>query len=214
MAFRAEAGYTKGMTKGFPRAARSAASAPGRATRLPIAFFRRDTRIVARELLGKWLVRERAGRLQVGRIVETEAYLGTRDRACHSARGRTPRTEVMFGPPGRAYVYRIYGMYDCLNVVTEPVGCACAVLIRAVEPVRGIRDRTDGPGRLCRAMAIDRSLNGADLRGPALRILAPPGAGAAFRIARHPRVGVDYAGAWARRLLRFTVRGNRFVSRV
>lgn len=190
-----------------------ARSGYGRAHGLSLCFFRRDTRTVARELLGKWLACERNGDLRVGRIVETEAYLGTQDRACHSARGRTPRTEVMFGPPGRAYVYRIYGLYDCMNVVTEPVGCASAVLIRAVEPVLGIRDRTDGPGRLCRAMAIDRSLNGTDLRGPVLRILDPPGPETLFRIAIRPRIGVDYAGAWARRLLRFTIRGNRFVSR-
>jgi DNA-3-methyladenine glycosylase len=185
----------------------------GRATCLPIRFYGRDTRTVARELLGKWLVCDQNGSPRIGRIVETEAYLGTHDRACHSARGRTPRTEVMFGPPGRAYVYRIYGMYDCVNVVTEPVGCAAAVLIRAVEPVLGILGRTDGPGRLCRAMAIDRSLNGADLRGPALRIHEPPGPAAPFQIASRPRIGVDYAGRWARRLLRFTIRGNRFVSR-
>ncbi len=117
----------------------------------------------------------------------------------------------MFGPPGHAYVYLVYGMHHCMNVVTEPEGHASAVLIRAVEPVTGIEGRTDGPGRLCRALSIDRRLNGADMLGDSLWIIdrepGPPP-----KIVRRPRIGVDYAGSWARRRLRFLIRNNPFVS--
>src|SRR5262249_12545510 len=130
---------------------------------LPRDFYVRDTPLVARELLGRWLVRRSGGVTRVGRIVETEAYLGPHDLAAHSARGRTKRTEVMFGPPGHVYVYLIYGMHNCMNVVTEPEGHASAVLLRALEPVLNIEGDTRGPGRLCRALGIDRSCNGHDL---------------------------------------------------
>lgn len=170
--------------------------------KLARSFYRRDTVTVARDLLGCYLRIRRDGKMQVGRIVEVEAYLGEHDLACHSARGRTARTEPMFGPPGFAYVYMIYGMYHCFNVVTEPPGHAAAVLIRSVEPVRGIEGRTDGPGRLCRELGIDRSHNGHDLLSADLHIArdrsAPPP-----RIRSTPRIGVDYAGEWARRPLRF-----------
>jgi DNA-3-methyladenine glycosylase len=179
---------------------------------LPRRFYDRDTELVARELLGKLIVHA-SGRVErVGRIVETEAYLGPHDRAAHSARGFTPRTAVMFGPAGHAYVYLIYGMYNCLNIVTEREGHAAAVLIRAIEPVRGIDGRTAGPGLLCRAMDIDRRLNGHDLLSDDLYIAAPAKR-ESFAIARRPRVGVDYAGAWAKRLLRFYIRGSGCVSR-
>jgi DNA-3-methyladenine glycosylase len=131
--------------------------------KLPRAFYDRDTQIVARELLGKLLVHRADGVERIGRIVETEAYLGEHDLAAHSARGRTARTQIMFGPPGHAYVYFIYGMYYCMNVVTEPAGHASAVLLRALEPVQNLDGRTAGPGLLCRAMHIDRQLNGHDL---------------------------------------------------
>src|SRR6185369_7031385 len=133
--------------------------------KLPRAFYDRDTRLVARELLGQWLVHHANGIERIGRIVETEAYLGPHDLAAHSARGRTARTEVMFGPPGHAYVYLIYGVHHCMNVVTEPEGKAAAVLIRALEPVQGIEGSTKGPGLLCRALAINRSHSGQDLVG-------------------------------------------------
>jgi DNA-3-methyladenine glycosylase len=175
-------------------------------------FYDRDTALVARELLGKYLVHVVRGVPRIGRIVETEAYLGPHDLAAHSARGLTERTRVMFGPPGHAYVYLIYGMYFCMNVVTERAGHASAVLLRAVEPVAGVGGRTQGPGLLCRAMAVDLRRNGCDLLGDRLFIAAPRDAGA-IAVVKRPRIGVDYAGHWARRLLRFYVKGNAFVSR-
>ena len=178
---------------------------------LPRAFYDRDTIQVARDLLGKVLVHVADGVERVGRIVEVEAYLGPRDRAAHSARGLTRRTRVMFGPPGHAYVYLIYGIHCCMNVVTEADGHASAVLLRAVEPVANVEGRTQGPGLLCRALGIDRRQNGQDLLSQALYIAAV--AGPPPSIIRRPRIGVDYAGDWARRLLRFYIRGNPFVSR-
>jgi DNA-3-methyladenine glycosylase len=167
---------------------------------------------VARELLGKHLVHVVRGRPRVGRIVETEAYLGPHDRAAHSSRGLTGRTRVMFGPPGHAYVYLIYGMHHCFNVVTEGEGRASAVLVRALEPVAGIRDRTSGPGLVCRALGLDRRHNGWDLTTHRLFLTEGP-AVPDRQVLRRPRVGVDYAGAWARRLLRFYIRDNAWVSR-
>ncbi len=180
--------------------------------KLPREFYDRDPTMVAKELLGKHLVRVSDGVERVGRIVEVEAYLGPHDLAAHSARGRTKRTEVMFGPPGHAYVYLIYGMYSCMNVVTQQEGMASAVLLRAVEPVRSIEGRTQGPGLLCRAMGIDGRLNGHDLLSDDFYI-ADSGRTERFRIVKRPRIGVDYAGPWARRLLRFYVQDNPFVSR-
>ena len=143
--------------------------------RLQRAFYARDTLTVARHLLGQRLVRILDGQRFSGRIVEVEAYIGQGDQACHAARGLTPRTKVMFGPPGFAYVYFIYGMYHCLNVVTEREGFPAAVLIRALEPLEGLplmrhlrQNRpddklTNGPGKLCQALGITREMNGADL---------------------------------------------------
>ena len=128
--------------------------------KLPRAFYDRDTIEVAQDLLGKLLVRVAEDGERVGRIVEVEAYLGPHDLAAHSARGLTPRTRVMFGPPGHAYVYLIYGMYHCMNVVTQAEGVASAVLLRALEPVRNLHGRTQGPGLLCRALGIDKRLRG------------------------------------------------------
>ncbi len=176
------------------------------------AFYDRKADVVARELLGKLLVHVAGGIERIGRIVEVEAYLGPHDLAAHSARGLTQRTKVMFGPPGHAYVYMIYGMHCCMNVVTEQEGRASAVLLRALEPVANVDGRTQGPGLLCKALHIDRRLNGHDLLSGDLYIAAPAGA-AAPAIVKRPRIGVDYAGHWARRLLRFYIRGNPFVSR-
>ena len=180
--------------------------------KLPRSFYDRDTITVARELLGKWLVHVTHGAERIGRIVEVEAYLGPHDLAAHSARGLTERTKVMFGPPGHAYVYFIYGMHHCMNVVTEREGQASAVLLRALEPVQHVTGRTCGPGRLCRAMHIDRRLNAHDLLSDNFFITAPPDHRPQV-IVKRPRVGVDYARHWARRHLRFYLKGNPFVSR-
>jgi DNA-3-methyladenine glycosylase len=192
---------------------------------LPRSFYDQRTEKVAKSLLGCVLSRRAGGEILSGRIVETEAYVGENDRACHAWPGRTARNAVMYGEPGHAYVYFIYGMYDMVNVVTRPPGCPEAVLLRALEPVRGIeamrrlrrgvprdRDLASGPGKLCRALHITRELNGADLLGPELWI-APGGMRPGERIARGPRIGVDYAGRDALRPLRFFIEGNPHVSR-
>ena len=180
--------------------------------KLPREFYDRKTITVARDLLGKFLVHISDGVERVGKIVETEAYLGPHDLAAHSARGMTPRNKIMFGPPGYAYVYFIYGMYFCMNVVTEPEGHASAVLLRAVEPVKNIEGRSCGPGLLCRAMNIDRRLNGHDLLSDDFYLAAPANA-EIFKTVKGPRIGVDYAKHWARRHLRFYIKDNAHVSR-
>ncbi|HLP76266.1 MAG TPA: DNA-3-methyladenine glycosylase [Candidatus Paceibacterota bacterium] len=180
--------------------------------KLPREFYDRDTILVARELLGKLLIHVSDGVERIGRIVEVEAYLGPHDLAAHSSKGLTERTKPMFGPPGHAYVYFIYGMYFCMNVVTEPDGKAAAVLLRALEPVKNVAVRTQGPGLLCRAMGIDKRLNAHDLLSNDLYIAAPLQP-EKFTIAKSPRIGVDYAKHWAKRHLRFYVKGNPFVSR-
>ena len=180
--------------------------------KLPRSFYDRDTITVAKELLGKYLVRVSRGVERIGRIVEVEAYLGSHDLAAHSARGLTERTKVMFGPPGHAYVYFIYGMHHCMNVVTEREGHASAVLLRALEPVKNVTGRTCGPGLLCRALQIDKRLNAHDLLSDNFFIAALPKAGPLV-IVKRPRVGVDYARHWARRHLRFYIKGNSSVSR-
>ncbi|HLZ54716.1 MAG TPA: DNA-3-methyladenine glycosylase [Verrucomicrobiae bacterium] len=180
--------------------------------KLTRSFYDRDTTTVARELPGKLLVRVERGTQRIGKIVEVEAYLGPHDLAAHSSRGLTERTRVMFGPPGYAYVYFIYGMYHCLNVVTERAGHASAVLLRALEPVKNLDGRTGGPGLLCRAMHIDRRLNGHDLLSDDFFIATPPKA-EPITLVKRPRIGVDYARHWARRRLRFYIKGNPFVSR-
>jgi DNA-3-methyladenine glycosylase len=196
----------------------------------------------ARALLGALLVRDDASGRRVARIVETEAYDGPGDRASHARAGRTPRTAVMFGPPGRAYVYLVYGMHHCLNVVCGPDGTAAAVLIRAVEPIDGIELMREargvpdsgiagdaraaaprlgaGPARLCQALAIDRRLDGIDLLADGrLRLCSTggtPGSPSILRrgaIASGPRIGVAYAGEWAGRPWRFGIAGHPSLSR-
>lgn len=183
-------------------------------SRPPRAFYARSSLDLAPDLIGLHLLREDSGTLRIGRIVETEAYMGPEDRAAHSAGGRrTARTEVMFGPPGRAYVYFIYGFWNCLNVVASRAGVPHAVLVRALEPVAHIDEPTWGPGLLCRALRIDRTLNGVDLRGKQLwieRPRRPP----PVRIGIGPRIGVDYAGEWAGRPWRFFDRDSPYVSTV
>lgn len=187
---------TKPLTNGMPRAESDDL------TPLTRDFYCRDTLKVAHDLLGCHLVRQYEGELMVAKIVETEAYRGSEDSACHAHRRKTPRTEAMFGPPGHAYVYLVYGMHWLLNVVTQPEGNPCAVLIRAVEPVTGeaamralrdVRGRnlSNGPGKLSRALRIDKALYGHDMTQPnALWITAgePP-----HTVASGPRVGIDYA---------------------
>lgn len=175
------------------------------ARKLPAQFFARDAHLVAPELLGLHLVHRLGERTMIGRIVETEAYQGPEDLAAHSALGRrTPRNETMYGPPGHAYVYLIYGLFHCVNVITQRRGVPHGVLIRAVEPVAHIAERTSGPGLLCRAMGIDRRHDGLSLRGETLYIERP-----SARQSRAPdirstrRVGIDYAGAWLEKQWRF-----------
>jgi DNA-3-methyladenine glycosylase len=190
---------------------------------------------LAPRLLGMVVARQDADGLTAGRIVEVEAYDGPEDRASHARSGRTPRTAVMFGPPGHAYVYFVYGMHHCLNIVCGPVGQASAVLVRALEPVAGIermRARRGaaggpdarllaGPARLCQALGIDRGADGRDLLGDGPLVLLAPIADdrAAARhwsagIVQGPRVGVAYAGPdWADRPWRFGLRGHPSLSR-
>jgi len=175
------------------------------------AFFRRPAPEVARDLLGKVLVRMDGGVRRAARLVEVEAYHGARDRASHARRGPTPRAAIMYGPPGVAYVYLIYGLSHCLNVVTGAPGEPSAVLLRAAEPLEGCLHSTRGPGNLCRALAVTRARHdGMDLSGGELFLEdGPPPA----RIAATPRVNVAFAGpAWARRRWRFVAAGNLWVS--
>jgi len=181
------------------------------------SFYNRETIEVARDLLGKVVVHGPTA----GMIVETEAYLGGDDLASHSARGLTDRTRVIFGPPGHAYVYFIYGMYECLNVVVDAEGTPGCVLVRALEPVDGIdimrkrrpaarklEDLASGPGKLTLALAITRAQYGADLTRGNL-VLRQPAERRAFDIAVTPRIGISQC---AELPLRFIIRGNRFVS--
>jgi DNA-3-methyladenine glycosylase len=191
--------------------------------KLPRSFYEQPTLEVARQLLGKYLVRKHPDGVAVGRIVETEAYVGPEDKACHASRGRTQRTEIMFGPAGHAYVYFVYGFHHMLNIVTEAVDFPAAVLIRAVEPVQGIalmkkrrdsvqpRNLASGPGKLCEAFAIDRGLNGSDLCGNVLYV--SDSGEPVTKVVTTPRIGVDYAGKWKHKPWRFLIRGNPFVSK-
>lgn len=191
---------------------------------LPRAFYGRPVLSVARDCIGKHLIYDSAQGRVAGRIVEAEAYRGPEDRAAHSFGGRrTPRTEVMYGPPGHAYVFFVYGMHWHFNLVTTARGLPHAVLIRAVEPLVGLelmaqrrglsatrRELTNGPGKLCRAFGIDRALYGHDLtRRPIFLSDGEP-----CRVARSPRIGVDYAGDWADKPWRFYDPESSYVSRV
>jgi DNA-3-methyladenine glycosylase len=181
-------------------------------------FYARPAIEVARDCLGKILVHGKTA----GRIVEVEAYLGVNDRAAHAWRGVTDRTRVIFGEPGHAYVYFIYGMYECLNFVCEPAGQAGCVLIRALEPIAGTaimrrrrptakrpEDLANGPGKLTIAMGITRKLNGADLTARPLHVRRPR-AEPALEVLTTPRIGITHCADWP---LRFVIAGNRFVSR-
>ncbi len=169
--------------------------------RLKRKFFNRPTVKVAQELLGKFLVRKIGKRTIKTAILETEAYCGSGDLACHASKGLTRRTKVMFGPPGFSYVYMIYGMYHCLNIVTEKEGNPSAVLIRAIDC-----DGCNGPGKLCRELKIDRKLNAIDITGSNLLWLEDNENKINLRdIKRGKRIGVDYAGKWKNKLWRFAL---------
>jgi DNA-3-methyladenine glycosylase len=199
---------------------------------LPRNFYERDARRLARALLGQLLVRELDdGTRLAGRIAETEAYMGVADRAAHSYGGRrTPRNASMWGPAGHAYVYFIYGLHYCMNVVAEGPGRPAGVLLRALEPVDGLdamrthrsgkiaaarlrdTDLCSGPAKLAQALKLDRSLDGADLvLGTGLRVERGPSVPSA-QIVATPRIGVGYAAEWAAAPLRFYVAGNPHVS--
>ena len=176
------------------------------------SFYNRDTQVVAQELLGKLLIHCVDGLERIGKITEVEAYLGPHDLAAHSSKGNTARTRAMFGPPGHAYIYLVYGMHHCMNVVTDAVGSGTGVLLRAVEPVANLEGNTRGPGRLCKAMGIDLSLYGHDLCSDDL-YLAAPADSPPFVVSKGPRIGVGYAGSWADKPLRFYIQGSRYLSR-
>ena len=169
--------------------------------RIGQSFYRRDAAQLARDVIGKILVRRVNGKEYWARIVEAEAYVGPHDLASHSSKGRTKRTEVMFGPAGRAYVYLIYGMYEMFNIVAGTTGSGQAVLIRAAEPLRDWEVDLSGPGKLTRAFKITRSQNGLDLTKDRLFLLSDPDYRP--RIKRTGRIGVDYAKEWKDALLRF-----------
>ncbi len=198
--------------------------------RLKRNFFNRDTVIVARQLLGKYLRRRINGKVIRAKITETEAYCGTKDLACHTSKGLTPRTKIMFGSPGHAYIYMIYGMYHCFNVVTREEGCPEAVLIRRAEVVEVVSDqwsvtsknkyslsskklatdrrppstRLDGPGILCRELKIDKKLNGVDICKSRELWIEDNGEKVKLsQIKKGKRIGVDYAGKWKDKLWRF-----------
>ncbi|MFZ2970555.1 MAG: DNA-3-methyladenine glycosylase [Minisyncoccia bacterium] len=188
---------------------------------LPISFYERPTKIVARQLLGKFLCRKIGSKIIKGKIVEVEAYLGTKDLACHTSKGKTKRNKVMFGPAGHAYVYFIYGMYHCFNVVTEKQGSPCAVLVRALEPINicACRDTrscvfaTNGPAKLCREFQIDKKLNGWDLTSGKKLWIEDGETIEPNQIKKSRRIGVDYAETWKNKLLRFYIKDSRYISK-
>ncbi len=200
--------------------------------KLPKSFYARNTLEVAKDLLGKILVRQIDGEIISGKIVEVEAYIGPDDKGAHTyGNKKTKRTEAMFGEPGRAYIYLVYGMYNCINAVTNQVDKPEAVLIRSLEPVKGleqmslnrfkknfeeltkrqVKNLTDGPGKLCMALDIDRSLNKEDLNGNKVYIEYPEEQDE-FNILRSKRVGIDYAEEAIDYLWRFYIEDNDYVS--
>ena len=194
-------------------------------SRLEQDFYRRSTLTVARELLGKRLVRVVDGQRLSGLIVEVEAYIGEDDAACHAACGRTPRNEAMYGPSGHAYVYFIYGMHHCLNVVTEETGFPAAVLIRDLEPLEGLdimrryrsgkpdRELTNGPAKLCQALAIEMGFNGVDLCTGEVLFIEEGQMVAQEEVGTSPRIGIKANELAMSVPWRFYLQGNAFVSR-
>ena len=201
--------------------------------KLDRSFYNRNTLQVTRELLGKYLVHETNGEKLVGKIVEVEAYMGPEDKAAHSYGGRrTERVKVMYGESGHAYVFHIYGMYNCMNVVTERVGLPQAALIRALEPVEGrekmsllrfgksygelgkreVSNLTNGPGKLCIAMNITRAQNGEDLCSDNLYLMEEDNE-EPFKIVESKRINIDYAEEAKDFLWRFYIKDNKFISK-
>ncbi|WP_412676454.1 DNA-3-methyladenine glycosylase [Aneurinibacillus migulanus] len=201
--------------------------------KLPRDFYNRDTLNVARDLLGKYLAYKIDGVVREGKIVEVEAYIGPEDKGAHTYNGRrTPRNEAMYGPPGFAYVYLIYGMYNCVNVVTNEAEKPEAVLIRALEPTCGVEQMsmarfgkselltsretislTNGPGKLCQALGITRTHNGYDLCGETLYITESSKPDEPFETVETTRINIDYAEEAALYPWRFYIKDNPFVSR-
>lgn len=196
-------------------------------------FYQQNTFQLAKALLGKYLVRKIGSKTLIAKIVETEAYYGHKDKASHASRGKTERTKVMFGQPGTAYIYQIYGMYFCLNIVTEPKDFPAAILIRALEPIEGIKYMqknrklkasafilrpsalTNGPSKLCQALKIDKKLNGEDLISSNQLYLAqnPKEIIIPSQIQSAKRIGIDYAGSYKHKPWRFYLKDNTFVSK-
>lgn len=169
-------------------------------------FYNRSTDTVAHDLLGKYVVRNIKGREHIGMISETEAYGGPEDLASHSRFGPKGRSEILFGPPGHAYVYLIYGIYNCLNIVTQPEGVGSGVLIRALIPIKNIQGKTSGPGLLCQSLQIDRKLKGHDVTQKGeLYLIDPQEPLDQYQIITTPRIGVSYAGEWAEKPLRYAL---------
>lgn len=203
--------------------------------RLNSNFYHQTTFKIAKKLLGKYLVRKDGNNHLCGKIVETEAYYGLRDKASHASRGKTERTKLMFDYPGIAYIYQIYGMYFCLNIVTEKKEFPAAILIRALEPIAGmeqmyrnrkfkaescnlkseIRNLTNGPSKLCQALKIDKKLNGINLITSKQLYLAvnPKEKIKPSQIQCAKRIGIDYAGQYKHKLWRFYLKKNAFVSK-
>ena len=199
-------------------------------------FYNRETLKVAQETLGKFLVRKIGKKIISGKIVETEGYVGTSDLASHASRGKTARTAPMFGPPGHAYVYLVYGLNYCFNIVTERKNYPAAVLIRAIEPAEGInlmrrhrqslnnknlnsqisilKSLTNGPGKLCQALKIDKALNNFDLTKNTLWLEDRGLKIKPLEIVAAKRIGVDYAGKYKNKPWRFYLKGNPFVSKI
>lgn len=193
---------------------------------LPQKFYAKPTLTVAKELLGKYIIRNYRGYKLVGKIVETEAYIGFDDQASHASRGKTKRNEVMFGYGGQAYIYMIYGKYYCLNIATEKSGFPAAVLIRAIEPISGIeqmaknrnikpmdkKNISNGPGKLCQALKIDKNLNGIGLQTEKLWLANGKGNINDSAIVSATRIGIDYAGSSKDLLWRFYLKDNLYIS--
>ncbi len=205
-------------------------------TKVKKNFYNRETLKVAQKILGKFLVRKIGKKIISGKIVETEGYVGPSDLASHASRGKTARTAPMFGPPGHAYIYLVYGLNFCFNIVTERENYPAAVLIRAIEPADGIdlmrrhrqslnnknlnsqilnlKSLTNGPGKLCQALKIDKSLNNFDLTKNTLWLEDRGLKIKPSEIVAAKRIGVDYAGKYKNKPWRFYLKGNPFVSKI